>query len=206
MRRLLLLLVLAASTTLALAPPAHAGGPTSVLVTDPATGRVAALYFSDAAYAGLDRILADGERLAGEPGGLGAALNVTWLIHDVEPWRTQRVFLGAEGGPVVATYGTEAMRNAGDVVWTRPADGQALRNLVQGVLAGAPASAAPPPSASRPAADPVVRERVVTETAWWSLAGWRWAVVGLVAGAGAALLVTRRRTRDPEPRQVLIDA
>jgi hypothetical protein len=195
MRRLLVLLVLAASTAVALTPPAHAGGPTSVLITDPATGHATGLYYSEAAYDDLSRLLADGERLPSEPAGLGSrALNLTWLIHDVQPWQTQQLYPDADGGPVVVTHGTEAMGNADDAVWTRPAEGKALQYLVDSVLAGsAPAGPAPAPE---PSPDPVVTEKVVTETAWWSLTGWRWLVPGLVLGAGAALLVRARVARD----------
>ena len=203
MRRLLLLLATLVPLLLATAP-AGAGGPTSVLVTDPTTGQAAGLYYSDDAYAELDRILADGERLAGEPSGLGSSVvNVTWLIHDVQPWRTQQVYLEAEGGPVVVTHGTEALGDADDVSWTRPAEGKALQQLVEGVLAESSVTVETSPAASAP--DPVVTERVVTETAWWSLTGWRWLVPGLLLGAGVVLLLTRGRSRDREPRQVLVD-
>ena len=202
MRRLLLLLATLVPLLLATAP-AGAGGPTSVLVTDPTTGQAAGLYYSDDAYAELDRILADGERLAGEPSGLGSSVvNVTWLIHDVQPWRTQQVYLEAEGGPVVVTRGTEALGDA-DVSWTRPAEGKALQQLVEGVLTGSSVTVETSPAASAP--DPVVTERVVTETAWWSLTGWRWLVPGLLLGAGVVLLLTRGRSRDRGPRQVLVD-
>ncbi|HEY1117981.1 MAG TPA: hypothetical protein VGE43_09765 [Acidimicrobiales bacterium] len=194
MRRLLLLLV-ALAPLLLTTPPAGAGGPTSVLLADPATGEAAGLYYSDDAYAELDRILAGGERLDGEPSGLGSsAVNVTWLIHDVEPWRTQQLYLDAEGGPVVRTDGA---------TWTRPAEGKALQHLVEGVLAGSAVTVTT--AGAAPAPDPVVTERVVTETAWWSLTGWRWLVPGLVAGAAGVLLLTRGRSRDREPRQVLVD-
>lgn len=193
MRRLLLLLV-ALVPLLLTTPPAGAGGPTSVLLTDPATGEAAALYYSDDAYAELDRLLAGGERLDGEPSGLGAsALNVTWLVHDVEPWRTQQLYLDAEGGPVVRTD---------DAGWTRPAEGKALQHLVEGVLAGSGVAVT---TATAAAPDPVVTERVVTETAWWSLTGWRWLVPGVLLGAGAVLLAARGRSRDREPGQVLLD-
>lgn len=203
MRRLLLLLATLVPLLLATAP-AGAGGPTSVLVTDPATGQAAGLYHSDAAYAELDRILAAGERLDGKPSGLGAgAVNVTWLIHDVQPWRTQQLYLHADGGPVVVTYGSEAMGDADDVTWTRPAEGKALQQLVEGVLAGSDVTVTT--SAPAPAPAPVATEQVVTETAWWPLAGWRWLVPGLVVGAAGVLLLTRDRSRDREPRQVLVD-
>ncbi|GAB3200806.1 hypothetical protein GCM10027062_21290 [Nocardioides hungaricus] len=206
MRRLLVLLALAVSATLVLAPPADAGGPTSVLIADPTTERAAGLYYSDAAYRDLNRILADGERLSTRPSGLGPrSVNLIWMIRDVTPWQAQQLYLDAAGGPVVATYGIEATGNAGDVVWTRPTEGRALQRLVQGVLAGSSSIAAPAAAPAAPAPDPVATERVVTETAWYSLAGWRWLAPGVLLGAGVGLLATRSRRRDHEPRQVLVD-
>lgn len=204
MRRLFALLVLAVSTTLVLMPPADAGGPTSVLISDPAAGQATGLYYSDAAYEQLERILADAETLVGEPSGLGpTSVILTWLIHDVQPWRTQQLYPDADGGPVVVTYGTEAMGDAEEVVWTRPADGKALVRLVDQALSGSASPTAPRP------AEPTVSERVVTATSWYSLAGWRWLlpglVLGAVLGAGVALATTRARSRDGEPRQVLVD-
>lgn len=208
MRRLLALLALAVSATVILTLPAAAGGPTSVLVTDPATGAATALYYTDPAYDELDRLLAGGETLDSEPSGLGASsVNLTWLIHDVEPWRTQNLFLDAEGGPVVVTYGSEVMGDPGTATWSRVTEAKALTLLADQVLSSdAPASdPAAAPADAPPAPDPVVTERVVTETAWYSLDGWRWLVPGLLAGAGIALLLSRARSKDTGPRQVLVD-
>jgi hypothetical protein len=207
MRRLLALLALAASATLALAAPAGAGGPTSVLVTDPATGQAAALYYSDPRYEQLDLLLADAASLDGEPAGLGGrALNLTWMIHDVQPWRTQQLFPDAEGGPVVASYGSELTGDPGTTTWSRPSAAKELLLLADGILAPAraPASAADP-AAAPTVADPVVTERVVRETRWFSLTGWRWLVPGLLLGVAGSLLLRRGRARSTERRQVLVD-
>ena len=75
----------------------------------------------------------------------------------------------------------------------------ALLAAVQGRELPYEASLAPAvePASSPPAADP--------DTAWFSLAGWRWVVpgglLGLLVGAVAA-----RRHRDEEPRRVLISS
>ena len=195
MRRLhLLLLVLALGPLGLLAAPASAGGPTSALITDPTTGEAAGLYYSDDGYAELDRLLTGGEALGGRPPGLGEhAVNVTWLIHDVQVWRTQRVYLHAEGGPVVVTD---------DDGWRRASDGEALERLLEGVLSESGVTVR---SSTAPVPEPVVGERVVTETAWWSLNGWRWLVPGVLVGAGGVLLLARWRSREREPRQVLVD-
>jgi len=198
MRRLLALVVLVTGTTLALATPAHAGGPTSVLVTDPASGRAAALYTSESAYQDLDRLLADVSPLDGEPSDLGShVVNVTWMAHDVSPWRTQQLWVDAAGGPVLATYGGDFGSQPDRVTWARVGEGNLLlATLDELFIPNAVGATAPAPA-------PVVHERVVTETAWWSLAGWRWLVLGLLVGAGAALLVVRRR--EPAPASAPTD-
>ncbi|WP_121252174.1 hypothetical protein [Nocardioides ferulae] len=219
MQRLLALVPVLVLTSLcaalALPAPATAGGPTSVLITEPATGRATALYYSDARYAELDELLTLGTRLDGEPTGLGRrTVNLTWMLHDVEPWRSQTVYPDADGGPVVASYDRAVGGEPAPVEWHRLTDRRAVVSVLASVFRGrpAPAAAAPDPAsaadpAGAPAADPVVTERVVTRTqeAWWSLSGWRWLLPGLAVGAGAALLLTRRREA-PEPRRVLTDA
>lgn len=187
MRRLLTLLVLALSTTLALATPAHAGGPTSVLITAPSSGEATALYYSDPAYTELDRLVSGATPLDGEPADLGRGVTATWMIHDVSPWRTQQLYPDAAGGPVVATDGGG---------WARVKEGKALQVLLDSALEPGATTVV---TAAAP--EPVVQERVVTETPWWSLAGWRWAVLGLLVGAGAVLLVRR----PAGARQPLVD-
>jgi hypothetical protein len=207
MRRLLALLALTVSATVVLASPTVAGGPTSVLITDPSTGQATALYYSDARYQELDGLLSDGATLDGEPPGLGGrALNLTWMIHDIQPWRTQQLYLDAEGGPVVASYGSELAGDAGETTWTRPAEGKALLQLAARILDPVKGSAAAPaPAPVVAAADPVPAQRVVTETRWYSLTGWRWLAPGLLLGAAGALLLTRGRVRSSDQRQVLVD-
>ena len=96
MRRLLALVVLVVSTTLVLATPAHAGGPTSVLITDPSAGEATALYYSDPAYGELDGMLIGAVPLDREPSDLGArSVHLTWMAHDVAPWKTQQLYLEA---------------------------------------------------------------------------------------------------------------
>ena len=211
MRRLLAL-ALAALVALGaalLAPqPAAAGGPTSVLVTDPATGRATALYYSDARYVELEALLGSATSIQAEPPGLGGPpLNVTWMVHDVHPWRVQRVYPAAEGGAVVASSSTDASGRLGDVTWSRVPDTEGLAAVLDRVFRGrgriAPAEVEVPPAV--PATPAVVEREVVrTETEWYSLTSWRWAFPGLVLGVGTALLA-RRRAADAEPRLVLTD-
>jgi hypothetical protein len=86
---------------------AYAGGPTSVIIVDPGTGKTAALYTNDKDYGLLMDVLgprppvSDGPDLHGGPGS--SAINVTWLIHDAAVWRIDRVFLDDPAGPWVET-------------------------------------------------------------------------------------------------------
>lgn len=208
MRRLLTLLVLAALAALAsqaAVTPAHAGGPTSVLITEPGSGNATALYHSETGYADLDRLLAGTVPLRDQPTDLGTRMvHLTWMAHDVSPWRTQRLYVHADGGPVLETYDL----TDGTPSWARVTEAKAVAHLVDQLLRPgvepdlAAVEAAEAAGSSTPT-PPAAAERVVTETAWWSLAGWRWLVLGLLVGAGAVLLA--RRARPAARRTPLVD-
>lgn len=200
--------LLAAAGVLALPAPAHAGGPTSVLITEPGSGRASALYYESSEYRELDRLLQEGEPVAAPDGQLGrASYTVTWMVHDVAPWRLQFVHPDASGGPLVATRAMDHRgRMSERVSWMRLADGRAVTQLLEQALSasGRDASAAEAPSAPDP--EPTVVERVVHEptTDWFSLAGWRWVLPGTLAGLLLGTVVGRRRD-DEALRRVLID-
>ncbi len=213
MRRLLALVLIAASAVLAVPLPASAGGPTSVLITDPSSGRATALYYVDARYQDLDALLFEASRLDGEPARLGErSVNLTWMIHDVQPWRTQQVYPDAVGGPVVASYDTEVTGGDGAVTWARIRDRAELKTVLGQIFSDrfrptrATEVAAPSAAPSAPAPEVVERTVTETETDWYSLTGWRWLFPGLILGAGLALLAGRRRADDAEPRQLLTEA
>jgi hypothetical protein len=172
-----------------------------VMVTEPESGRAAGLYYTDSRYSDLEALLAGGATLPGEPPPrLGArAVSLTWLVHDVQPWRSQRLYPDAAGGPAVATPGTQVTGDEGQLTWTRLADRGAVAAVLESTFRGSsrPAAAVAEP----PTAKTVVTERKVvrTETDWFSLAGWRWLLPGLVVGAGLALLLGRRRAEAAEP-------
>jgi hypothetical protein len=206
MRRQLAIVLIALSAALAVPSPASAGGPTSVLITDPALGRATALYYTDARYEDLDVLLAGGMRLEGQPPGLGGrSVNLTWMVHDVQPWRTQQLHLDAGGGPVVATYGAEALGDDGQVTWSRIADGDGLAAALERILRPRVTPAAAEVEAPASNAGVSARRVPETEATWYTLAGWRWLVPGLLVGAGLALLASRRPDGDAEPRQQLTD-
>ncbi|WP_369376878.1 hypothetical protein [Streptomyces sp. cg36] len=89
---------MALAITLLLAPNALAGGPTSVLIVSPASHQTAARYYSDQQYSGLMTLLGEPNQGQKErPPGLDAAMgarqiNVTWMVHDLSPWRVDRVY------------------------------------------------------------------------------------------------------------------
>src|SRR4051794_23270920 len=90
------------------AGPASAGGPTSAILSVPGSGVTASLYYTDDAYDQLVRLVgasstsAGGTDASGASHESGAGVHVTWLIHDVQPWRVDRIYLDAEGGPWIA--------------------------------------------------------------------------------------------------------
>jgi hypothetical protein len=140
MRRALLsvLAVLALLALTGLAAPAHAGGPTSVLLTVPGEGRSAALYYTDPAYDRLgEAVGVEGDvGAARPPGGVEAQtpITLTWLIHDVTPWRVDRVHVMDDGTTWVSTQESLGGGPLGEVeaVWHRGAPG--LATIVEQVL------------------------------------------------------------------------
>lgn len=220
--RILLAVLVIAGTVLAVAAPVDAGGPTSVMLTNPGQGRAAAVYYSDPQYAELDEVLHGGGSSTSEetpPESRGASyFNVTWLVHDVSIWRTDQVMMQPDGPVWVATenvYGEESPAQSAN--WIQVDDPDGFRSLAASLGLIGPASAVtdtadtsdtsdtagtalPEPEAAAPPAT-VVRE----EIRWFSLAGWRWAVPGLLVGLLAAALTRGRRIEPMTPRRELIE-
>ncbi|MFD0550878.1 hypothetical protein ACFQ0X_18060 [Streptomyces rectiviolaceus] len=207
---------LAAALTLVVmgAPQAVAGGPTSVLVVSPESGQSTALYVSDKEYGDLERCLGDMDGIGGgrreQPPGLAMGdgsrqINVTWMAHDVQPWRVDRAYPVASGSKdgeegkdgtdtaavwVHTTTDVESMRGT----WHKAKDPARLTALFKklGVM-GAPTdkgdhaiapgadSAPPPTSASETAPEQAASGRTAGPpgdggTDWW------WAIPGAAAG------------------------
>ena len=105
---------------------AWAGGPTSVLLANPQTGRVAALYYTDKAY---DRLAGAVGAFVSETGSTnrpGAVtddftgeIRLTWLIHDMSIWRIDRIHATTEDGMWVQTV----VRADGGDVFDQPGTG-----------------------------------------------------------------------------------
>ena len=178
--------------------PATAGGPTSVLLSVPGEGRTAALYYTDPEYDALARAVgAMTERGVEEVAGghqTGTPVTLTWLIHDVTPWRVDQVYV--DDGEVWIS--TQESLDGGPLaeqspVWHR--GGPALVRLLDRVLpedgsaTGAATTPLPvPPGAAAPATP-------VAGTSPWSQAAW--AAGGLVAGAVLTLLALSRQRGRP---------
>ncbi|MEU6125287.1 hypothetical protein, partial [Streptomyces sp. NPDC047123] len=196
------------------APEAAAGGPTSVLLVSPESTRSAALYYSDEEYGALERMLqpagSAGQRGGEDPPGLGIGestrqINVTWMVHDVQPWRVDRVYPpqpGKKGKEVWVHRSTDPDSMNGD--WYRAKDPRRLTSLFKelGLLGRASdrgTSGIAPDMGSKPA--PTAAEETGTGGARRPAAAggtgapgsadpdWWWVIPGAGAGAVAALLL-----------------
>jgi hypothetical protein len=172
---------------------ASAGGPTSVLLVSPARQATASLYTSDEAYERLTRLVGDSPvadpaapDLTGGPGS--DAINVTWLVHDVQIWRVDRIFTDAQGGPWISTI---MVQDGGKLALDQPgvlhkaSDPKELTALLsalrllgssppqafQGPKAATVDAAAGQPAAAAPAARPPAE------------LNWLWLVIGVAGGA-----------------------
>jgi hypothetical protein len=236
LRRVAALTVLLALTWV-FAPVAAAGGPTSVFLTSPESGETASLYHSDKEYATLTELLgptgSDGTKE--RPPSLDMAtgtrqITVTWMVHDVDPWRVDRVYPGDERDTVWIHTSREGGGEQG--TWhTAQRPGELVELLGElglmgekspsgGGGAGYPApweqDAGAAEEASADSADTQTAQDRLRPTAAASTptTGWWWSIPGLAAGAALALLLRRllpsfpfrRGTGDPGPRQELLDA
>lgn len=190
--------------------PAAAGGPTSVLVSSPEEARVAALHHTDAAYAALDELSgvldAEADVSTGKrpPAGSGDVVTLTWLIHDVQVWRVDRVHLGGTGAPWVETR----LAPEGGSIWDARASwhraNPKLPQLVDEVLrdpgaaalaeplgADVAAASAPQPGPTRTPVAAVEPRSALTPVQWTGLG----VVAGAVVALGALRLSARRSPR-----------
>jgi hypothetical protein len=227
----LLVTVLAAVGWAALAAPAHAGGPTSVLMVNPATGRTNALYYTNKAYErlanGVGVFAADSGSDRKPPSvsdDFDGEIRLTWMIHDMSIWRIDRVHVTGHDGTWIETLLTV---DGGDVFsrpgrWHRAADHRLLMASLTaaGLLAGSqraagdststmPSAAVPTvvqaaPTAVQTAPAPVVASSRTPVAVPAMIAGA--GAAGLVVGAVAALALARPRTRprSNKPRRVLL--
>jgi hypothetical protein len=197
--------------------PAVAGGPTSVLLSVPGEGRVAALYNGNPDYQALaDDVgaFATTGAPAASPPPLpqGSVVTLTWLIHDVSPWRVDRVHVSAAGEAWIETQSTDGSADVGAtaVVWHRASDGDGLRALltklgVNPLQPAPPASSSAYSSAVEPAPVGAAAAPAAAPEPEPAFQAWTWALVGLVAGvaltvAGEQAWSRRRRKDAATPR------
>ena len=182
--------------------PASAGGPTSVLLVSPGTGETASLYAGDAYYEALAGLVGAFEAggVAGTvdrsqtPHEVGSAVTVTWLIHDVQVWRVDRVYVGADHGPWISTQsavgGSSTIWDS-PVVWHTATDGRELAALLARLGVGSAPTGDTSATASAPtlgagAADPDTGPR--------SAGGLVWGLAGLALGVALAAATVRLRS------------
>lgn len=201
-RRVALALAVLAALSAVPVPPAYAGGPTSVLLANSGRAQVAAAYYSDSSYAALAAAVGEGQTgpSAPPPGDTegGDEVRLTWLIHDVQIWRVDRVHLTGDGVWVEMVVD---INDRGDVfdrpaVWHRPADEAALTGILTdaGVLGDESPASPPPARAEAAGADPATPAPGLVVAA----------LSGLVVGAAGALVGVRARSRAAQPPRVTL--
>lgn len=202
MRRSIAVVLLALTALLTLPAGAQAGGPTSVLITQPGE-RGTLVYYTSAEYAELERLTLGGPAVESAPAD-ATGYRLVWLAHDQHAWRIDDLQVGADGTVAmsVRTLDENGAWAQDRPRWRSVEDPAALVALLDRAFAGQRTEvrevAAPPVTRT-------VRETVVeTRTRWFSLDGWRWVVPGAALGLLIGLLAARRRAPD-EPRQVLVD-
>jgi hypothetical protein len=201
MRRVLATVVLVLSAVVGLPATAHAGGPTSVLITHVGAS-AGALYYTDDAYYALVALLPDAETKGGAqpPGGID--YNLTWMIHDVSAWRYDHVRVTRDGTAWVSTSFT----NDDAAGWQEVVPSAKLVEILEAVQSDtAVDTVSLVPDAEPASTPPAVTPTDEADPAWFSLSGWRWVVPGGLLGLLVGTVAARRR-RDEEPRRVLISS
>jgi hypothetical protein len=208
------------------APPASAGGPTSVLVVSPASEETASLYYDDKEYTQLERLLGNpvtGNRGKPPEADLTRRVTVTWMVHDISPWRLDQIFSADEGGEMWIHTAANLPRSVNGS-WHRAERSDELRALLTelGVMGRATGDTGFTDVMSAPwatgkaeatAPEPTVGVRAQASavddgTDWW------WLLPGAAGGAVLALALRSFAARTPflhrdragEPKRELLDA
>ena len=207
-----------------------------MLLVSPESTETASLYYSDKEYGELEQLLgAPGTGTRDKPpeAGLTAArqINVTWMLHDVTPWRLDRVF-PADDGQDVWIHTAANLDRTTNGTWHRADRPAPLRALLKklglmGKPTGGGSAAIFPPAWEVYGTDDGARDSAEAATkappsaeasrAQSSESGdgtdWWWSVPGAAAGAVLALVLRpfiarlplNRLRGEPGPRQELRD-
>ncbi|MEJ8670787.1 hypothetical protein WKI71_27395 [Streptomyces sp. MS1.AVA.1] len=231
----------ALAATLALllwgATPASAGGSTSVFLASPESQKTASLYYSDEEYGEVDRLLGPvgkGTRDKPPEADLMAAhqVSVTWMAHDVTPWRLDRVY-EMDDGRNVWIHTAVGRNQPANGTWHRAEQPAQLRTLFKdlgltGKTSAGGSQAAVSPESKAPgegvgaqdssgtatdATDTATEAPLAQSTGSGDGTDWWWALPGAAAGAVIALVLRPLATRlplarlqgEPGPRQELRD-
>ncbi|MFF7210349.1 hypothetical protein ACFZAU_07365 [Streptomyces sp. NPDC008238] len=213
---------------------AAAGGPTSVMLVAPGSGKAAGIYTSSPDYRELEQSIGD-EPKEEAPKSLSDVMNdrhrqvtVTWLIHDVSVWKVDYVYPDGPGGAWVHSRTATEKGLPEQGVWRKAARSDELRALLdrldlmepdKGLGMSAPdyplspddATAVEETAAAAPQASDAPQAAAAGDSGgadgWWlSLPGLG---AGLLVGGAGTFLVLRRISRNTpgeEPRQELVDA
>ncbi|WP_328501877.1 hypothetical protein OG828_19830 [Streptomyces sp. NBC_00457] len=204
------------------APPASAGGPTSVLLASPTTQEATGLYSSASEYAQLQTLLdqtdraPDTDKRARERAAAsGEYVNITWMIHDATPWRQDSVIVSyAEDIWINTAMGTPPK---GNDQWKKAQQPAQLHTLLAklGVIDKVSNPGAAGAADEGGTADNAATTTRAAATAASSDTDWWWALPGLAvgfgAGVGGTLLIRRAAAGHEagppreEPRHELID-
>ncbi|MFI6939391.1 hypothetical protein ACIBI4_08980 [Streptomyces sp. NPDC050418] len=198
------------------APAATAGGPTSVLLASPTTAKAAALTAQGDRYQQLSDLLDIGTSVEGEKAPSmdklldGQMVNVTWMIHDVEPWRVDRIYVLPPGKGISPVWihtagGAGESLDLANGTWHRPrlpadltgflASLKLLHYSGAGDLVPPPEDRTPDESTDdaantnqdTPAATGTDRSTPTATPSTDVATGWWWAFPGIAAGAALAL-------------------
>lgn len=203
-RRTLALVAALVAALFAFAGPAHAGGPTSVMLSAPPS--VVAVGYNDQRYYDLQQLIQTAPKLdaAGAVHESGKFVRATWLIHDMSVWRIDIIYPDAPGGPWISTQefnGTTPSK----VTWHRAADPVKLLRLLDsfklrsGEFDGGPTlddgyvvptpDAAGAPVQTQPPAVATAATGATASTSFFT--GWRWIIPGVLLGAAIAVGAVR---------------
>jgi hypothetical protein len=189
------------------ADTASAGGPTSVIMVNPRTGKAAALHTSDVRY---DRLV-EAVRAYYQPAGSstrpasvtdcsGCEIRLTWLIHDMRIWRVDRVHLTPDDGIWLESVSDETgtadpFEQTG--TWQRPHDPTALLTLLRttGTTSAADETSAAEETDAGGAADLAAVGGIPGPPLGLVAVGA--GLVGVAVGLAAGHLIRRRRDTEP---------